>query len=726
MQKSKEILKDINANKYYQYFKKDLLESINYLSQDEINLLLNTCEFAFKAHDGQFRISGDPYIVHPMAVAKELSKWEVDIETLQAGLLHDVLEDTGKTKDQLKNEFGVNIAEIVDGLSKLEKIDSNNYREHQAENFKKMILAMVRDLRVLVIKLADRLHNMRTLESLRADKRIRVAKETMEVYVLLANRIGMEIVCSELQDLSFKYLRPVRYKVLKKEVNKFQSTRQIIIDKINKKFLQQLFLFNIEAKIKTKQSNIYNIYLNLSSKKHKFAEIMNMYSFTIIVNSIQDCYRALGAIHSLYNPKPGMFEDYIAVPKKNAHQGLKTVLINNIGHNIEVNLLTKDMYKISNFGMVVNWLNNKSFNYKQDVLQISKKELFRNLMEIKSNSDSAIDFFESVKKDLSHNDIYVFTPRGRIIILPNGATPIDFAYAIHTDIGHNCIGAKVDNILVPLRYKLSSGQKVEILTRNNGSPNPDWISFIVSARAKNAIHSKIKDISRQDAIVLGESLLRRVFDSLLPKGLVLSEDVKADYLFSLYDNKTFDEVLYDIGTGRLLPVSVAMKIFKLAGKNFGSDCLKLKPIILSGDNKTNIDLACCCNPIPGDKVKALVIRNQGFVIHREDCSNILLADPNSIFDADLASSVGDLDRFYNVKLKIDSKDHKGLFFHIVSCVTLHSANIVKFETLSDKRSGFDGFIEFLFEIQIKGGLNKLNKIIKLIELIPQVNKVCRL
>ena len=701
--------------------RKKLFQAASYLNETELALVERACQYAFIKHDGQTRQSGEPYITHPIAVATEVAKWHLDVQTIVASLLHDVLEDTDVSKQELAIEFNETIADIVDGLSKLEKINYQNYVDHQAESFRKMILAMVKDLRILIVKLSDRLHNMRTLGSMRPEKRRRIATETIETYAQLANRIGMNNVYRQLQDLSFSHLYPLRYKTFQAALNKWRNSRQEVISEVLREFSAQLVAFNIEAKIKGHEKNLYSIFKKMQEKKLRFSEVSDIYGFRVIVHSMIDCYRTLGALHQLYKPKPGRFKDFIAIPKSNGYQGIHTTLVGPKGLPIEVQIHTQRMNEIAEVGAASHWIHrdNQPQNQNQEPVNFLTHQWLQKILDLQSNSDNAIEFSEHVKVDLYSNEVYTFTPNGKIIVLPKNATPIDFAYAIHTDIGHRCIGAKVNNELVSLRHKLVTGNTVEIITQKEEHPNPSWLQFAVSARARSAIRNHIRNLDREEAIVLGEKILQKVLIDILPTDLMLSEEIKDRYLLDLQQqNSSFEDMLYDVGMGRVLPISIALRISELAGKHLG-DTVKLSPIKIAGDETGNFHFATCCHPIPGDAIRIALVSNQGLIIHRDTCQNLVKIPMENILEAnweDISNS-----KPFSVVLRIELHDEKGLLAKIASSIASNNTNIESLETSKLD----DDFVEFILTVQVQN-IEQLQNVINDLKSIQSVHKIDRI
>ncbi|EFC89707.1 RelA/SpoT family protein [Neisseria mucosa ATCC 25996] len=697
-----------------------LFRTASYLSPSEQVELEKTVAYAFHAHDGQTRKSGEPYITHPLAVATQLALWHMDIQGLCAGVMHDVLEDTGVSKIEMAAEFGETISEMVDGLSKLEKLKFEDHAEHQAESFRKLILAMTKDVRVIVVKLADRLHNMRTLGSMRPDKRRRIAKETLEIYAQIANHLGLNNAYQELQDLSFQNLHPSRYETLKKAMDNSRKNRRDVVGKVLRAFSQRLVGMNIEAKIKGREKNLYSIHQKMLAKKLRFAEVMDIYGFRVIVNSIPACYAALGALHNLYQPKPGRFKDYIAIPKSNGYQSLHTTLVGPYGLPIEVQIRTREMDAVAEGGIAGHWIY-KSGENTVDQAVLHTNQWLKNILDLQASSANAIEFLEHVKVDLFPNEVYILTPKGKILTLPKGSTPIDFAYAVHTDIGHKTVAARINNTMMPLRTKLKTGDSVEIITSEHAKPNPAWLNFTVSSRARSAIRQYVKNLNRHDAIILGENLLQKALSSLLPKDVLLSDDLKEKYLADLNDKQTsFEEVLYNVGMGHTLPVYVAMHIAELAGQHFGSE-VKLSPIKVNDQETGRIHFAECCHPVPGDSVRALLVKDKGMIIHRDTCPTLLKSDPEQQLDANW-EGIGS--HTYRTGLSIQSEDSHGLLALMAQAISNSGADIESVETPNKALAGTEGFVEFKFIIKVRD-LAQINQIIHNLHAIPQVRKVVR-
>ncbi len=708
-------------------YRSRLFREAHYLSQAEQQQLEKACAYAFFAHDGQTRKSGEPYITHPIAVATELARWHMDIQALSAGLMHDVLEDTPVTKEQMRETFGETIAEMVDGLSKLENLKfdtADSKAAHQAESFRKLIMAMTRDIRVIIVKLSDRLHNMRTLGAKSSASRRRIATETLEVYAPIANRLGLNHVYRELQDLAFQAMHPLRYRILQKAMSAFKKNRHNVIERVLREMSLRLVAGNIEAQIHGREKNLYNIHQKMLSKHIKFDDVSDIYGFRVVVNSIPACYAALGALHSLYQPKPGKFKDYIAIPKSNGYKSLHTTLNGPYGLPIEVQIRTREMHAVAESGVASHWAYKSGDNLKEDETTLRTNQWLQNILDLQARSANAIEFLEHVKVDLFPNEVYIVTPKGRIITLPRGATPIDFAYAVHTDIGNRCVGARVNHLPVPLRTKLKTGDSVEIITSPDAKPNPAWLNFAKSSRARSAIRSYIKNTSREDAVLLGERLLARALSSLLPKKVAESEELKEKYLKSLADKQIeFEDILYEVGVGRTLPAAVAMEIADLAGEHLGGE-VKLSPIQVNGAETPYVHLGKCCLPLPGDSVRAVMVKDQGLIIHRDTCPVLLKTDPEQQLDADWATLPAGMEKTYDAALDVSSVDAHALLAAITGTISNCGADIASVDTLSKSQSGTDGFVEFRFNLNVRDAAH-LSTIISALHHIPHVRKVTR-
>ena len=592
-----------------------------YLPADKIELVKRAFVIARDAHEGQFRSSGEPYITHPVAVASIIAEMHLDHEAVMAALLHDVIEDTPYTEQQLKQEFGASVAEIVDGVSKLDKLKFRTRQEAQVENFRKMILAMTRDIRVVLIKLADRTHNMRTLGALRPDKRRRIAKETLEIYCPLAHRLGIEHIKNELEDLSFEAMYPHRYEVLKKLVDTARSNRQELIERISNEIKARLENAGIFARVWGREKHLYKIYQKMCAKDQEFHSIMDIYAFRIIVKNADDCYRVLGQMHSLYKPRPGRVKDYIAVPKANGYQSLQTSMIGPHGVPVEVHIRTEEMEQVAEMGVTAHWVYKESGKNDSTTAQIRAQRWLQSLVEIQQSVGNSFEFIENVKSEFFPKEIFVFTPKGRIVELPKGATAVDFAYAVHSDVGNSCVGVTVEHKPYPLFKALESGQTVNIITDPNAHPKAAWLNFAVTARAKTRIRHYLKQRCKDDAVLLGE---RELSTALEPHAL---GDLAIERIQKVLDKlklSSTDELLREIGLGNQQAAAIAHQLIGEPMKVNGNDQAAplSNTLIVAPTLTANAQFAQCCHPIPGDPIMGQSMANHALLIHHQHCGNL--------------------------------------------------------------------------------------------------------
>lgn len=694
-----------------------------YLNETDLALLERACAYAFNAHESinQKRKSGEPYITHPIAVATKLANWRVDVETLCAALMHDVIEDVDNyTKEMMIAEFGETIADIVDGVSKLENIFQDT-SDHKAANFRKLIMAATKDVRVILVKISDRLHNMQTLDGVKPHKRVSTAKETLQIYAPIANRLGLNSASRELQDLSFQHTHPLRYHTLQKAMTQFRKDYADVIHTAMHDMQQGLVNANIEAQLIGRERNIYNIYTKMQSRQIGFDDIKDIYNFTVIVNSTVACYTALGVLHSVYKPSFGKIRDYIANPKANGYQSLHTELLGPYGLPIKVQIRSRDMHAVSRFGIMAQL--SRSDNNQS---QIHTNEWLRSILDFqKTNAADDKEFFEYVTNDLFANEIYVRTPKGKAITLPRGATVLDFAYAIHTDVGNRCVGAKINNIAMPLRTTLKSNDLVEIITSENATPNPNWLNIVISSRARTAIRNYIKNMARQEASTLGQNLLQKALTGLLPQNVLSSETLLAKYQTQLeHKGKKVEDVYFEVGSGYISPVAVAMEVAELAGEHFGSE-IKLSTINVNSDIGS-IHFGQCCNPIPNDAIRAQLVRGKGLIIHRETCKNLLKSNLDMQLDADW-DALRQPEKLYDAKIHVSSEDRHGLLAAMTTSISNAGGNIAEVETLSKSQTttGTQGFIEFAFLLNVRN-TEQLNAIINELNKIPSIRHVKRI
>ncbi len=590
----------------------------SYLEPLQINRVKRAYFYAEQAHSGQFRRSGEPYITHPLAVANILASMHMDHQSLMAAMLHDVIEDTGIGKLALAEQFGDVVADLVDGVSKLAKIEYESQAEKQAKNFQKMALAMAQDLRVIVVKMADRLHNMRTLGSLAPEKKRRIAKETLEIYAPIAHRLGMNDLRIEFEDRCFTAIYPLRAGRLQASLKKVRGNRKALVENIQAAIEARLQREDIVGLVIGREKHLYSIYHKMRSKNKSFSEIMDVYAFRIIVEDINTCYRALGAVHNLYKPMAGEFKDYIAIPKINGYQSLHTVLIGMHGVPIEVQIRTKEMDELASRGIAAHWLY-KSVNGgdKPEPPTARVDRWISRILEIQQHTGSSIEFVENVKMDLFREEVYVFTPKGEIIELPQGATPVDFAYAVHTAVGNCCVACRINDRPAPLSQVLQSGQKIKIITSDATQPNPNWLNFVVSAKARSAIRHYLKHQRHMESVELGRRMLSRALANM---DLQLENFSKKDFARMLEASKveTIEELYESIGMGKRVANSVAQHI-KPDGDNVG---YAAAPISIDSSDGLLINFARCCRPIPGDPIVGHLSPGKGLVVHRETCKNI--------------------------------------------------------------------------------------------------------
>jgi guanosine-3',5'-bis(diphosphate) 3'-pyrophosphohydrolase len=595
-----------------------------YLTPDQITDIRRAYFYSEKAHDGQFRRNGDPYITHPLAVANILCDMHMDHQSIMAAMLHDVIEDTGISKAELIGQFGQEVADLVDGVTKLTQVKFNTKAEAQAENFRKMMLAMTQDIRVILVKLADRLHNMRTLDVLTPEKRRRIATETLEIYGPIANRLGMNEMRVEFEELGFVALFPMRAPLIKKAVKAARGNRKEVVNSIRETLEKRLSEEGVNARVIGREKHLYSIYQKMRDKQKSFSEIMDMYGFRIITENVDACYRALGVVHGIYKPIPGKFKDYIAIPKANGYQSLHTILKGLRGVPIEIQIRTEAMEAMANNGIAAHWL------YKNDgftnTSQTRAREWMKSLLEIQKNAGDSMEFIENVKIDLFPDEVYVFTPKGRILTLPMGATAVDFAYAVHTDVGNTCVATRIDNRLAPLSLPLQTGQTVEIVTVPGTRPNPAWLNFAITSKARSSIRHFLKDQQQSEAVDLGRRLLEK---TLTTQGSSLAK-IPAEQLQTVLTElglPDLDALCEDIGIGNRVPQIVAARLLPESNIDADNKPKSANPatrgIAIRGTEGLVVTYARCCRPLPGDAIVGHLSAGRGIVIHRDNCNNVL-------------------------------------------------------------------------------------------------------
>ena len=698
----------------------DALDSTlrSYLNPEQTNHVKRAYYFAEQAHFGQLRRSGEEYVTHPLAVAGILADMHMDHQSLMAAMLHDVIEDTGIPKAAIGKQFGPTVAELVDGVSKLTQMEFETLEEKQAENFQKMALAMARDIRVILVKLADRLHNMRTLGVLQAGKARRIARETLDIYAPIAQRLGMNTVRIEFEDLGFNALYPMRARRIDAALRSARGHRKELVDKIRHQIETTLAQEGHEVEVLGREKHLYSIYKKMKSKRKSFSEIMDIYAFRIIVDSVDTCYRVLGCIHSLYKPVPGEFKDYIAIPKANGYQSLHTVLMGMHGVPIEIQIRTREMESMANNGIAAHWLY-KTDGQSTNGSHTRAREWVQGLLEMQQRAGNSLEFIENVKIDLFPDEIYVFTPKGRILELPRGATAVDFAYAVHTDVGNSCVACRINRRLAPLSEPLQSGETVEILTAPGASPNPSWFNYAVSAKARTNIRHFLKNQTREDSVTLGRRLLDRAlaaFDTSLEQ---LADNQLAEYL-QRHHYELLDDLLEQIARGNRLPAITAQQLLGGLGADPTRATNDVSPVAIRGTEGFMVNYARCCHPIPGDPVEGYLSAEKGVVVHRERCKN--LADMREKSERLVALRWDELvEGEYSVELRIEVENRRGMIAVIATRINSMGVNIEKIST-DDKDYQFTYVdLEMLVHNRVH-----LAHIMKRLRAIGSVRKVTRI
>jgi len=650
-----------------------LLQEVSaYLKSEDVALIRSALDFSHAAHAGQLRESGAPYVTHPIAVARILTPLHLDVHAIIAALLHDVAEDTEITIEQIANQFGKQVADLVDGLSKIDKLQFETKEDAQAENFRKMLMAMARDVRVILIKLADRLHNMRTLGAVSKGKSERIAHETMDIYAPIANRLGLNTIYQELEDLSFKYLHPNRYSVLSKALKVARGNRREVVSKILEAIGQRLAENHLKAEVKGREKHLYGIYEKMQSKSFAFAQVLDIYGFRILVDDVPSCYLALGVLHGLYKPFPGRFKDYIAIPKANGYQSLHTALFGPFGTPIEVQIRTHEMNKLAESGVASHWL------YKISETQINElhqktHQWLQSLLESLAQSGDSVEFLEHLKIDLFPDEVYVFSPKGKIFAMPRGATSVDFAYAVHTDIGNRCVASKVNTELVPLRTELRNGDRVEIVTAPHAHPNPAWLGYVVTSKARSEIRHALKTMHLDESSKLGERLLSQALTSL---GIKLQDipDVCWDRVLKETGCRSRQDLLTDIGLGRRLNMVIAKQLAKMSESDHSrAESSSGGVITLFGNEGMAIQYAKCCRPIPGDPIIGVIKSGQGLVVHTHDCPTLRKGRSGDEW-LDVVWDKG-ITRFFDVSLKLIVANRRGVLAKIAAAIAEAESNI---------------------------------------------------
>ena len=690
----------------------------SYLDDSQIEKIVNAYQFAKDAHEGQFRRSGEPYIIHPVAVAKILAGLHMDHETLMAALLHDVIEDTVATKEQLTEHFGSAVAELVDGVSKLTQIEFKSKAEAQAYNFQKMTLAMAKDIRVILVKLADRLHNMRTLGPLHYEKRRRIATETLDIYAPIANRLGINSIRVELEDLGFSALYPMRSKYIKKAVQKLRGNHNEIIQDIQTKLESRLAERGLKGQIIGREKHLNSIYKKMKYKHKSFHEIMDVYAFRIITESEDDCYRVLGAVHSLYKPLPFRFKDYIAVPKVNGYQSLHTTLFG-MHVNIEIQIRTQDMDDLADYGIAAHW----QYKDESDVAMANQARIDRwlsGLKEIREHAHDSMEFIEHVKIDLFPDEIYVFTPKGAILELPAGATPIDFAYSIHTDIGHACVACRINKQLASLSEPLQSGQTVEIVTAPSAKPSRAWLNIAITGKAKSSIRHFLKEQQEAESFELGQKLLEKSLNGINASW----KDISQEQIQRVLDHnqcETVDALLRTIGAGYRMPYIVARQL--VSGMNTDISEKEViaidSKVLVKGTEGMSLSFAHCCYPIPGDPIVGLPEESSCLVVHSASCPKVLNLKDN-LAQMHL-SWVKDITDEFTVEIRVELERQRGIIAELASAITRAEGNIERIGVV--EQNAKLSIVSVVLHIQGRRHLANVMKRIRMIKAVVRLNRV---
>ena len=686
-----------------------------YLPPDQVDQIREAYEFGAQAHEGQKRMSGEPYIAHPVAVADLLADLHLDAQTIVAAILHDVIEDTPTAKAEIAEKFGSQVADLVDGVSKLDQIQFGSRAEAQAESFRKMLLAMVRDIRVIMVKLADRTHNMRTLGAMPPARRRAIARETLEIFAPIANRLGINSIKSELEELGFKSLYPGRYRIIEKALKKARGNQKQFIGKIADNVRTALSKAGIAGRVEGREKHLYSVYQKMRRKSASLAEIVDVFGFRIVCDSVDTCYRVLGIVHGLYRPMPGRFKDYIAIPRVNGYQSLHTTLFGPNGMPIEVQIRTEDMHRVAERGIAAHW-QYKTGENQGKAYSDHAHEWLKQLMEMQQGGNSE-EFMESVKLDLFPDKVYVFTPKGDIRRLPRNSTAVDFAYDVHTDVGNHCVAAKIDRRLVPLRTPLRNGQTVEIITAKGATPNPAWVNFVVTAKARAAIRHYLKGLKHSEAIELGRRLLNQ---ALAEVSLSLRKIDEARLQTVVTDLGLLqpDQLFEQIGLGERLAPLVARRLLP-ADAIAAIPATKADPLAIAGTEGLVVSYARCCFPIPKDPIMAYLSSGRGVVIHRESCGNLrsYRKQPDKWLSVSWQTGV---DRLYTVEVRVEVANRVGVLAALASDIAGTQTNI---DHVSMLESDTDAST-IIFELQVRDRKH-LAQVIKSVRRMPDVLKVIR-
>lgn len=715
-----------------------LVAAIDYLPDSDLADIRKAYRFADQAHLGQLRKNGDPYITHPIAVALQCTEWKLDAQALMAALMHDAMEDCGITKTELVEQFGAPVAELVDGLTKLERLEFDTREQNQAESFRKMLLAMARDVRVILIKLADRTHNMRTMGDMPRNKWERISRETIEIYAPIAHRLGLNVTFRELQDLAFKHLYPWRSAILSKAVDRSRSRRRDLLARVQAEVTEALTEQGLTPVIRGREKTLYSIYKKMDDKHLTFAQVTDMYGFRIIFDDLLACYTAMGALHQLYKPLPGKFKDYIALPKVNGYQSIHTTLIGPFGTNVEFQLRTTSMDVVAESGVAAHWLY-KAAEPGSDAAQRLGSQWLQSLLDIQHETKDAAEFWDHVKIDLFPDSIYVFTPKSKIISMPRGATVVDFAYAIHSNIGSRTISANINGTPVPLSTEIKNGDVIEIVTGETPKPNPAWLSFVRTGRARSKIRHFLKAVAHDESLALGEKML---LQALRLEGFadLPSADTTPhglwERLLRFTGNRNKDELLADIGIGKRIASMVAKKMaILLSEEGIKADVVLISQaryspqqetisqgvVTLDGGEGGSVQFARCCHPIPGDKIVGYLGRGEGLIIHTDDCQvgkKLQYKDRERFIEVEWSDTLA---RTFEVALQVTVADGKGVLARVASTLAAAGADITHVN-MSEERAGHATDLRFAIAIQDQ---SHLNDVLRALERTPSVLRAVR-
>ena len=719
-----------------------LTHKLDYLDEADIRRVRDAYRFADEAHLGQFRASGEPYITHPIAVAGLCADWKLDAQAIMAALMHDAMEDCGVTKIELIERFGAPTAEIVDGLTKLDKLQFSTKEESQAESFRKMLLAMARDVRVILIKLSDRLHNMRTMDAMAAPKRARIARETLDIYVPIAHRLGLNQTYRELQELSFQYINPWRYGVLAKAVKKTRGNRRDLVDRIRKDVEGAFSDAEMHVEVFGREKTIFSIYNKMVEKRLSFAQVSDIFGFRIVTRELLDCYRALGVLHQLYKPLPGRFKDYIAIPKANGYQSLHTTLVNPVGTAVEFQIRSQAMHAVAEKGIAAHWMYKENEGSEPGTSPQEGAVWLQSLIDIQHETRDSAEFLEHLKIDLFPESVYVLTPKSRIVALPKGATPVDFAYAIHSGVGDRCVSAKVNGEAVALRTELRSGDVVEIVTAPSARPNPSWLNFVRTGRARSKIRSYLKNMEAEESLALGEKLLSQALRAeglSMPAGSEESDGDSGALWQSLVrwgGNRTRDELLADIGLGRKIATMVAKRMAQIMVEQgerpdaltltlgrFADDAPSHAAVVIDGSEGATVQLAACCCPVPGDPIAGYLGRGEGLVVHTQTCGvgrRLFERDSERWIDVSWSDEPT---RLFETVIKVLVTNGKGVLAQVAASISSAETDITHIE-MGDERLGETAELKLTVAVRDTEHLIDVMRTLRRCPVVLKVDRLC--